>query len=414
MINKRGLYQDLRQYFEKYCTQKDNLYKIQIDLMQAHHYPRGKSAEVLMGIKPLKDISEEELYWIAGALNKINDSNNVSSHLKSINLEQYFSNKEKTAYKNSQWIEESNQIYPIVFDNLIRVAIDQWVGVLDIDTICDLYKAQVINYNKNTQRNLVRRERHGSVSYHINLKQKSVKEIQESMHRKTFIPNDLSFNLNLDNEELDYETSDNSIIVHSGQLDIIDGYHRFRAMIKEKEVNPDFTYTTIVNFMNFDETKANSYIAQQDKRNKIDKQFVKSLDSNNPVYLTVARLNEDATSYLYGCIGRGLCIENAYLFELINDFYKIQDRKEAIFVAKYIKNVINSLVDGEVIEVEKITPASLALIIRGCSLYENEQDSIKIIKKGLQNIDQLGEDRFRSRRINKPLIRYLDSFINNL
>lgn len=412
MINKKGLYQEINEYLQKYCTQKDNINKIQVDLIQAHHYPRGKSAEILMGIKPLREVSEEELYWIAVALNDIN--RNTNTCLQAIDLEQYFTNKEKTSYKNSQWIEESNEIYPVVFNNLIRVSVDQWVGVLDIDTICDLYNAQIINYNKNTQRNLIRRERNGSVSYHINLKQKSVKEIQSAMHKKTFIPNDLSFNLNLDNEELEYEVTDNSIVITKGQVDIIDGYHRFRAMIKEKEVNPEFNYTTIVNFMNFDEMKANSYIAQQDKRNKIDKQFVKSLDANNPVYLTVARLNEDATSYLYGYIGRGLHIENAYLFELISELFKITDRKEAILVAKHIKNVVNSLVDDEAIEVEKITPASLALIIRGCSLYNNELESAKLIKKGLQKIDQLGEDKFKLRRVTKPLIKYLDSFISSL
>lgn len=413
MINKNDLYEQINNRLRRYCIQKENINHLQKILMQQHQYPFSKSAEILMGIKPLKKISEQELYWLTDTLNAFKQEKGIT-YFDQIHLDNFFSNSEKTSYKNSLYIEEKNEIYPIIFDNLIRVSVDQWVGVLDVDTINNLYNAQIINYNKNTQRNLLMRVQNGVETYHINLKQKSVNEIKESLHKQVFIPNDISFNLNLDNEELEYDISDTSITIYKGQVDIIDGYHRFRAMIKEKEENPEFKYNTIINIMNFDEMKANNYIAQQDKRNKIDKQFVKTLDANNPIYLTIARLNEDATSYLYGYIGRGLLIDKVYLFGLINESYKIQDRREAMAVARYIKTVINALIDNEALELEKITPAQLAIIIRGCSRFNNEMESIKLIEKGLKHIDQLGEDRFKTKRVNKPLIKYLDSFVNSL
>lgn len=412
MTNKRELQITLSKILTQTCMKKINVTSIQRILLDKRKMPMSISNEMLIGIRSIDTLTDEEMYWLVTALNEFRVHLEAGARYDSIILDRYFSNQEHTRYKNSEWKKKENNIYPIEFDNLIKVTDDQWVGVLSADRLLNLYNNQIINYNTSTQRNPIVQITANGVRVKPNLVKKSVEEIKGLMHKDLFIPNDISLNLNLDNDELEYEINENNIVLYNGQLDIIDGYHRFRGIILEKIENPNFTYNTVVNFMNFDEQKACRFIAQEDKRNKINKQYVRSLDATNPVHLVVSRLNEDSGSYLYGCIGQNrLLIDSSYLFALIEYSFKIKDRKDAMGVAKHLKAIFNDLIDNDSIKLEQIDEVTLAIIVRCASYSSNVLECINKINSALDKKDEFDQKRLERKRVNKPLMTYLDKML---
>ena len=133
------------------------------------------------------------------------------------------------------------------------MAYDQWVTVMSIKQIKELQDKQLLVYNPNTQRELKKKVKNGDVYYTINVNMSSVNDIEKELLSGEFIPNDLSFNLNIDNPEVDFDVADGSMIVNRGQFDIIDGFHRLSAAVRAFRQNPDIDFKFTVNLMNFDE-----------------------------------------------------------------------------------------------------------------------------------------------------------------
>ena len=380
---------------------QDDVEEIQKMMTNKYQYTDIDSGIYVAGITPLTEMPINELFWLA---NTINNYNEIESKNDKYDLQHSFSTKEIAMYNNQKFVRKENNIYPIEFSNILQVSDDQWVGVISVDKLYDLYNNQVIRYNTNTQRNMVMR----NGEYKINIKKKSVDEIRELMERKLFIPNALSLNINLDDPDVDYIIEQGKIILLAGQVDIIDGYHRFRAIILEKIENPAFEYSMIVNLMNFNEEKANNYIAQEDKRNKIDKQYVKSLDSSNPVNIIVKRLNEDSDSYLYGQVGVDRKIRKSYLFALVDSCFAVTTRREAMMLTKEIKDVFNKLGDNGNIEYGKLDDIRVTFIIRAYSKHRSYSDVVSALK----NMNQADKERFTKQRLNKPLLNYVDGIVS--
>ena len=179
-------------------------------------------------ISALKD---SELFLIMYSIIQAGEDYNIEY----VNLENYFTKEEIKAYSNSSYKQEKKEIFPITIPNCIEVNPgEQWVTTMTARTLDELNEMQLINYNKNTQRNLTKKKIGNRYEYGITLKQKSVKEISELMKQGRFISNDITLNLNWEDPNLDfeYDPETNTIILNNGKFDIIDGYHRFRAIIK--------------------------------------------------------------------------------------------------------------------------------------------------------------------------------------
>ena len=142
----------------------------------------------------------------------------------------------------------------------------------------ELYKNQIINYNKNTQRPLKEVTKHGVKTYKINKNKQSVNAIKEDLKKGLFIPNCLTFNINMDNPSNEYyvDEENGELVLENGQFDLIDGFHRYSAITELLLENPDIEFNFGIWIMNFDENKSCRFIAQEDKRNKINKTYTKS------------------------------------------------------------------------------------------------------------------------------------------
>lgn len=322
-----------------------------------------------------------------------------------IRLTTYFSEQEIYNYKNRKYTKSEKSIYPFEIQTLAKINEDQWVAVIDAKVLSNMNDLQLIRYNKNTQRNLT--EKNGE--FQITLKEKSVTEIHNLMKQKLFISNALTLNLNFDDPETDfvYDEQSNKIILTNGKLDIIDGYHRFRAMMKGIALDENFNQKMVAYITNFDEAKAKRYIVQEDKRNKIDVRHIKSIDDTKAVNVIINRLNEDPSSCLYCRIGREDETDKISLQQFsqwMSRYYKIQNRADIFKISKKMKNVFNTLVENGV-DIGNIGFLELGVIIAA-----TKEDNAIYVDENM--IKEASEYNVKRKIVNKKYADIVDNIVN--
>ena len=401
MINREEFNSELISILQKNCSQRRFIRSLNELMFQNHNMNGGETNRLINGNEQiLNDSTIEELYWL---------TQSICIVLKEFKLEKYFTQHEINSYSNTRKTREIKEKYPIEFDNVLQVNPDQWVAVSDVNFLYELYKNQIINYNKNTQRPTIYKERDGITEYKIFLNKESMNEIAGLMENKKFIPNAITLNLNLDNPEIDFEYKNGKLIIYSGMLDIVDGYHRYQAMMKNKLSNENFNYPTVLNITNFDEVKACSFIAQEDKRNKINKSILRTMDSTDLINILIQRLNEDSRCYLSGQIGRSEThkVNSAWLYEIIDKCYSIKDKAEMIELFKYLKEVFNAVIEDDLMEYDFIT---LAIIIKVSVDYKNE-NGLGQVEKALRHKELISKGKYKSCKMNKSLMMEIENLI---
>lgn len=401
MINREEFNTELISILQKNCSKRRFVKSLNELMFENHNMNGGETNRLINGDKQILNGSTiEELYWLAQSICII---------LKEFKLEKYFTQHEINSYSNTKKRNEIKEKYPIEFDNVLQVSNDQWVTVTDVNTLYELYKNQIINYNKNTQRPTIYKEKDGITEYKIFLNRESMNEIAGLMEDKKFIPNAITLNLNLDNPEIDFEYKNGKLIIYSGMPDIVDGYHRYQAMMKNKLSNEDFNYPTVLNITNFDEVKACSFIAQEDKRNKINKSVLRTMDSTNLINILIQRLNEDSRCYLSGQIGRTEThkVNSTWLYEIIDKCYSIKNKMEMIELFKYLKEIFNAVIEDDLMEYDFIT---LAIIIKISEKYRNE-NGLRQVEKALKNKKLISSDKYKSCKMTKILISEIENLI---
>ena len=377
MIDREKLEKELNAYFDSIHFNKQEQEKCKALLKTRHGLLEGQASGVLKGMDDLSMLPDEKLFWFA----ELNPQ---------IKLEKYFSNTEIENYKASKQRNETNETYPVVFHNFRWVSSDQWVGTVNIDFLYKLYNSSVIAYNLNTQRNpKIISQKDGREFYKISVNNHSVKQIYDLFQRGLFIPNDLTLNYiptaqnNFEWVEQENETVD--LILKKGTLDIIDGFHRYKAAIMYKQQNPQWDFTFVLNIMNFDEDKAKRYIAQQNKKNKISSSYAKTLDNTRYENLAITRLNEDPSSYYYGQIKAlgNFKIDSGTAISSLGSLFSIPDMPSAIKIEKRICKILNATADQNPNLLNGISNFQLRVIF--CCMKQFEQESDESIASSISD-----------------------------
>lgn len=371
---KRSEYEDLIIDIVSKNMPRRAFRRIICDSMKFNHgVMPGKTNQLLNGTKEyISNASEEELLWLSLAIESaLNEKGKFAN---------YFSEQEYGLYSKSKIKQEKEEIYPIIFKNALEVGANQWVTVININQLYELYEKQLINYNKSTQRPQRRKERNGLVEYKIFINPKSIKEITALMREKRFIPNTLTFNININDPNNIADYKNGTLCLRSGNFDIIDGFHRYKSLIDCKIADPSFDYNMILSIMRFDEETASQFIAQEDKRNRISKSVIKTMDSTNLINVVIQNLNSDGRCYIRGQIGRTNDdkINSIWLFEMIDKCFSIKDMNEAVELTKYLRTVFNAIVEDKLLAYDYFT---LGIIVKAASMYINKNDAIAKIEK---------------------------------
>ena len=356
-------------------------------ISEKRNYLKAATHSILLQQRPLSDVSDKEIYWVIDGLNETLSKNGELNLVKDFKIKDIFTDKEIQKYSKSKFENVTETIYPISF-KVLKISDDQWLSTISSKKLFELYKNQIINYNKNTQRPLKEVTKHGVKTYKINKNKQSVNDIKEDLKKGLFIPNCLTFNINMDNPSNEYyvDEENGELVLENGQFDLIDGFHRYSAITELLLENPDIEFNFGIWIMNFDENKSCRFIAQEDKRNKINKTYTKSLDALNGDNFSsriIQVLNENNNSPFKGKLTRYNDSNINYddVVITINDNFKCNTRMEA---NRLSENIIKSfeILEDDNIDITNLNSNEIIVSLVGISLLlSNEIEDKTFVSK---------------------------------
>ena len=282
----------------------------------------------------------------------------ISEILDKTLIQDFFTPDEIKKYSEKK-VDKDTVSFPYKFPNMIQVAPDQWIGRITVQTLMSLRKAQLINYNENTQRTLSKITNKEKEFFRITLNKKAVNAIKDSMNAETYIPNTITLNIPED-ADFSYSPAEACLRFHSSTtFDILDGYHRYIAMGRICDLDENFDYPMELRMVKFPESKAQQFIYQEDQKTKMSKVDADSMNQTDEANQVVKRINLDPTCNWNGLITRtGEHISFSDLAELIRDLFfkkvvKSQKKQLSIILPNYLVQRINLVTSQDYSLVDK-------------------------------------------------------------
>lgn len=332
-------------------------------------------------------------------------------------------------------IENTVISYPLTFKDVKKINDQHFALFIDIKELVNLYNNNMIIYNFDTQRNKKVRKYGNKIIESVNLNKNSVREIGELMSKNEYFPNFITINLLQDGEdEFYYNEKDKTFVINNGELNILDGFHRLTAMSNVLEENPNLNLMFGLYITNFDVDKARRYIIQEDKKNKINSNYIKSIDNDNLVNKVVTKINESSNSDLRGKIvdeqhiinaGIGLVISST-LRSTIEKCFEIQTRKDVQDISEFLIDgynyIIGSYPDKFInkvkIEKEKTIHAYSNTFIIYTTLLSKlygKEDWAKQLNEKLKNLDfNISNKKWEELKILEPQYKINNKVIENI
>lgn len=268
-------------------------------------------------------------------------------------LSRYFTENEIAAFENEK-MESVQVTFPLVFNNMIKISDDQWIGRTSFQELMRMKDARLINYDENEQRTLRRVKAGDTEICKIYINNRSVKEIGEALKENRYIPDDITLNMPLEGSEYSYSGTTLQIEkLPNNMFNIIDGYHRWVAMSNIYNFDKDFDYPMELRIVNYSTERANLFIFQKDQKNRMKKLDAVSYDPFSVSNKICQRLNEDSMSNIQGLIGRNNSLINmSSLSSMINFFFIKGTKKEeanavTIKVKKILQDKFNYLTEQD-------------------------------------------------------------------
>lgn len=260
-------------------------------LNEKYKMPYAKAADIISLRIDLGILSDFELYCVYDVL----EPNKIPYLYTEIEIKKYSSST-----------FEVDTIYMPLKIKMIKIREDQYIGRISARELKSWGDAGFINYNQNTQRTMQHIIRGDREYYQITLNKGAVDDIVGLMERNVYISDDITLNIPDDDDNL-FTYNDESCELTIKKLkafDIIDGYHRYVAIVKESNLNPDFDYSMELRITSYPESKAQQFIWQKDQKTKMKKLDSDTLNQEKLSNRVIARLNSDPTFILYGQIDR--------------------------------------------------------------------------------------------------------------
>ena len=341
-----------------------------------YNIPKSLVLDYMTQRKSLAEASEFELFILLDSILKFTKNENK--------LTTYFTEKELKFYSTEKFQNE-NIKFPLEF-KAIQITNDQWIGKIDVKTLMKFRKAQLINYDANTQRVMTRIVRNEKVEWKITTNKKSVNEIAREYENNTFIPNTITLNIPTDSDaDFYYDEETCTLIINKlDHFNITDGYHRYLAEAETSDKIPDFDYPMELRIINFTDDKAKRFISQEEHKNHMKKLDSKSMDMNNMANITVERLNDNVNFNLKGLISRNRGIINfPILADLVEYFYfknspKSKSRIIMIQTVKELTDKINEFTECYPEYLEKEIDYSTILSMMFCFNYYKDMNKPNI------------------------------------
>lgn len=404
---------ELEHYLLKQCERlavyTEKLSAISGNLSEKYEIPTGITMDMLARGKFAEQTEFVLFCCLDGIKEFTSDKNIVEEFFVPIEIEKYSVTK----------FPKKRMKFPIVI-KCNQVADDQWIGAADTNFFMLLREMQLINYNENAQRTLTKKITSSGEYYSITVNEKTVKGIMTRLQNNEYIPTPITLNIPLEvNSDFYYDEEQGALIINSlPAFDISDGYHRYVAMYRLKDSNPEFNYKWELRIVNFTEDRAQYFVYQESLKTpmrSVDKQAMNSYSAANRV---TAMLNQDTTFGLFGQINNAGGKISASLFaKLVDAFYfkykNHEDENSAVRNVKNIlKNKINHLLDVSEKYNEKYTYIDLMAVLYVISQIDDNDDLDSYITIMKQKIQTLNPTKLQeSRPIAKVLLNDLNRML---
>jgi len=402
--------EELIKLLEKECVQVSltNSQEVFSKLNEKYNFPVKLSNDIINNRKSLEEFTSYELFCVLDVI----DSDKVHTYFTDIEIETFRATKYKVPKLK----------FPIIFDNVAKVADDQYLTVIPVEKAMLLKNAGIVNYNKNAQRTLTRVIKGNREEYRITLNKRSVKDITNAMLSGTYIPDTITLGLPLDAE---YSYSDGEFSIKnlgaSGCFDIYDGYHRWVAMSKAYRENPNIDLVMELRLAIYPINKAQQFIWQEDQKTKMSKVSSDTMNQYDSSNIIVNRLNEDPLSDIQGLVSRNNgIIDFADLSGLIHYFYfrnrmsKNEEKSKVLGLVPKLRNGINGIIEANPELIQTKIPYS-SLLAMMFVIANEEQESSKenntIFLNAINILKDFDEKIVNSRPPRRAVINQLNTLI---
>ena len=213
-----------------------------------------------------------------------------------INVEEYFTQSEVARWKNYRAEKTTENIYPIVIENVQQVNANMWQTVMSAQALHEMNTSNMLVYNFKTQRNpkvTVSGEK-------INMDRRKIIEIRDRLLHNQQHADPIILNIVDDGESsISYDDKNNELIIYEGSvINIIDGFHRKTANSMAVMENPGLDFNWQITFTFHTENQAYDYMGQKNKQKPMKREYVQVRDYDKAENMVVKLIMDDMISEL--------------------------------------------------------------------------------------------------------------------
>lgn len=416
MLIKRSKLEDELKIVLKYVNAKRNLKSKVIDGFKSHGFMSGEASAIISGTNPLLQLADEILYLLVWISYFLLDDEELKARIDPTKI---LTEKEIGIVKNLKVDRKSDNIYPIVFNNIHKDVADDYSGIIMLSELSELFDNRVIKYNPETQRPLVSKLYCGEEIKEIYLNKKNLKEIKQRILDGKQIADEIIFNVAATGEEeFEHNETTRELKVLSGDVFCISGWHRITSGRDAFKTNPSkcsqFYYK--LRIVHWEAEKARAYVFQEASGTKFNILEHKEYDVSSEVHQVVSRLNENPKSNFRGKItvdNDGLINFNT-MFNIISHLFKIEDNKDVVVISNYIRDGLNLITDENTDLLNKTIDEKLiiAYMVLLHDLYKSEDWQEQLLFRiNTIKVSELEEMPYK--KVNKRFIDKITEYVRS-
>lgn len=399
LVNKDELKKNLESSIERNVTTHGIQRQVSVELFNSYNIPIRLSSEILGFTKDIDELGSKGVF-VAFCILKIIDEGKVNKIFTDIEIKSFSEEK-----------YPDDKISLPLRIKCLEVAEDQWIGTITAQQLVSFGRSDLIRYEADTQRVMKRIVRGENIFFKISLVKKSVKAIEDLLNKKKYVPNTITLNIPLGEGNFFYDGESSELVIKEIEaFNIIDGYHRYRAISNLVNEDENFDYGLELRITNFDIDKANSFIWQEDQKNRMSRVDSESYNPNNLVNRIVKRLNDHSSSLLNGMIYRnGGIIDPADLAPCIQYLYlkeKIENEPQALVqISTAIMRKLNEAIESDYSIIQKKLEFSDVSILM--YLVHSDVDSVEIPNRYYVIKGKIEKRKFYNKTFGKRLYDYI-------
>jgi hypothetical protein len=363
MLKERNakLVQNLQEIIKKY-SRVEKLRSMVMDEFKSRNMKASLAVNILnerMELSTLDIDSNKDLILlfvftlsIFKALSTLKESgdSDIVVDLDTVNPSEFFTKIEVETFTDYKLSKEEELPEDIVFPNMNQINSDFYLGDITCQYLTQLDAGNEFIYNFKTQRDPIV-DTWGNKK--INIKTKNVEEIVDGLLSGEQFPTTIVVNLLRDgNDYLSYNPKTRELTVR-GTKNLVDGMHRKVASAIAMSKNPELNFRWIFVLTNYSEIKAQKYMVEINKQQKMKQEHIKSMDTSKMGNVVVDAIKDISSSEFASKIKDsdkelefGGLVKKSTLALTIDDVYKdkLQNKVYVKQIAQHISNMMDYII----------------------------------------------------------------------